>query len=105
MATRNVYSWVLAAVLMAASPSLAGEAAQAREASTSDTVTIVLTDGSRLVGTIAAEDAASITIRTAAGLELRLSRDTIASVERGRRSEPPPAEAPVDPNDTRLMFA
>jgi hypothetical protein len=106
MATRSVDSWVLAAVVMAASPGIAGEAAKpAAQTAESATVTIVLTDGSRLLGTIAAEDTASITIRTAAGLELRLSRDTIASVERGKRPEAPTAEAPRDPNDTRLMFA
>jgi hypothetical protein len=104
MATRNVYSWVLAASLLAAAPGFAGE--EGREASeAAGTVTVVLTDGSRLLGTIEAEDAASITVRTAAGLELRLSRDTIASVEQGKRPETPAAEASSDPNDTRLMFA
>jgi hypothetical protein len=101
MATRSVYSWLLAVTLLTSAPVMAGDVApQAPE-----TVTVVLKDGSRLVGTIAAEDDAAITVHTASGVELRLARDTIESVEHGKRGETPSAAASDDPNDSRLMFA
>jgi hypothetical protein len=101
MATRSVYSWLLAVTLLTSAPVMAGDVApQAPE-----TVTVVLKDGSRLVGTIAAEDDAAITVHTASGVELRLARDTIESVEHGKRGETPSAAPPTDPNDSRLMFA
>jgi hypothetical protein len=96
-----VYAWVLAAVLLGRGPVLAAE----DPPPTPETVTVVLKDGSRLVGAIAAEDASAVTVKTATGIELRLSRDAISSIERGKQLEPPAAEAPGDPNDTRLMFA
>lgn len=99
MGTRSVQWWVLAA-LLGALPGAAGEVAPAP-----DQVTVTLKDGGRLVGTIVTEDEAAVTLRTTSGLELRLLRDAIASVEPGRGANggvPPP---PTDPNETRLMFA
>jgi hypothetical protein len=65
-----------------------------------------LKDGGRLVGTVVFEDEAAITLRTAAGLELRLVRDAIASVTPGVDASGGGARSePTDPNDTRLMFA
>src|SRR5262249_16596848 len=80
VARRSVDAGVVGVTLLASAPVVAGDVApQAPE-----TVTVVLKDGSRLVGTIAAEDATAITVHTASGVELRLARDTIESVERGR---------------------
>ena len=60
---------------------------------------VALKDGSRLVGTLVAEDEATITLTLASGLVLSLPRADIVSVE-------PLASAGFeDPNDTRLMFA
>jgi hypothetical protein len=101
MATRRVCSWLLAMTLLAGAPVVAGEAAPPA----AETVTVVLKDGSRLVGTIAAEDDVAITVHTASGVELRLARDTVESVERGKRAETALAAPPTDPNDSRLMFA
>lgn len=70
-------------------------------------VTIALKDGGSLVGTVIAEDAASLTLRTRSGAELKVPREAIAS-----SGAPPaadavaPARSPVgDPNESRLMFA
>ncbi len=101
MATRSVCAWLLTTILLTSAPVVAGEAP--RQAP--ESVTVVLKDGSRLVGTIATEDDVAITIQTASGLELRLARDTIATVEQGRRGEAAAAVPPTDPNDSRLMFA
>jgi hypothetical protein len=69
-------------------------------------VTVILKDGGgRLVGTIVEEDEAAITLKTASGQELRLLRDSIASVEHGTRSENAGSALPRDPNETRLMFS
>jgi hypothetical protein len=96
-----VRSWVLAAVLLAASAAAAEQVAAAP-----DRVTVTLKDGGRLVGTVVFEDEAAITLRTAAGLELRLVRDAIASVTPGVDASGGGARSePTDPNDTRLMFA
>ncbi len=97
MSTRSVQSWVLAAVLLAAVPVVAGEDTAAGQ------VTVTLKDGGRLVGTIASEDEGAVTLRTSSGLELRLLREAIASVQPTPIVSTPPA--PSDPNDTRLMFA
>jgi hypothetical protein len=101
MGTRSVLSCVLAAALVAASPSAADEVAS----DTEDQVTVILKDGGRLVGTIVAEDEAAITQKTGTGLELRLVRDAIASVEHGKRVDGGAGLPPADPNDTRLMFS
>src|SRR5262245_35570513 len=101
MAAKCVSSWALAVALLGSAPLVAGEDVPR----TPDTITVVLKDGSRLVGTIASEDDAAINFKTASGLELRIGRDSIAGVERGERSEAIPAPPPADPNDTRLMFA
>ncbi len=100
MGTRNVQCWVLAVALLGALPGAAGEVAPAP-----DPVTVILKDGGRLVGTIVTEDEAAITLRTTSGLELRLLRDAIASVEPGRGANGSASPAPSDPNGTRLMFA
>ena len=101
MGTRSVLSWALAAALVAASPSAADEVASDPE----DLMTVVLKDGGRLVGTIVAEDEAAITLKTASGLELRLLRDAIKSVDRGKRVDDGNGLLRADPNDTRLMFS
>jgi hypothetical protein len=101
MGTRSVQWWVLAVALLGALPGAAGEVAPAP-----DPVTVILKDGGRLVGTIVTEDEAAITLRTTSGMELKLLRDAIASVEPARvaaNGAPPPP--PPDPNETRLMFA
>ncbi len=101
MGTRSVFTWFLAAVLLGASPLAADEPAPDVESR----VVVVLKDGSRLVGTIVAEDETAIMFETASGLELRLVRDEIASVEHGTRAENGSSPLPSDPNDTRLMFS
>jgi hypothetical protein len=101
MGTRNVLSWVLAVALAAASPTAADEVAVGPE----NQATVILKDGGRLLGTIVSEDETAITLRTPSGLELRLVRDAIASVEHGKRANDGSAPLPTDPNDTRLMFA
>jgi hypothetical protein len=93
-------AWVLVAVLWAA-PAPAAEQGTAAP----DRVTVTLKDGGRLVGTVVSEDEAAITLRTAAGLELRLVRDAIASVTPGGDTNGGARPEPTDPNDTRLMFA
>ncbi len=100
MDTRSVQSWVLAVGLLAAPVGAAEEVTPAPGG-----VTVKLKDGGRLVGTVVTEDEAAITLRTAAGLELRLLRDAIASVEPGLVANGGARPEPTDPNDTRLMFA
>jgi hypothetical protein len=100
MGTRSMRSRVLAAMLLVA-PAAAAE----QVAAAPDRVTVTLKDGGRLVGTVVSEDEAAITLRTAAGLELRLVRDAIASVTPGVDANGGARSEPTDPNDTRLMFA
>jgi hypothetical protein len=83
---------VLAAVLGSAAPALAAEDAPA--------VTVELKDGSRLVGTIVAEDEGSVRIRLRSGLELEVSRAELAAIRRGRDRS-----AAGDVNETRLLFS
>jgi hypothetical protein len=100
MGTRSVRSWILAAVL-AAAPAAAAEQVEA----VPHRVTVTLKDGGRLVGTIVSEDETALTLLTAAGLELRLVRDAIASVTPGSDARGAGRPELGDPNDTRLMFA
>jgi len=99
MGTRNVQWWVLAVALLGALPGAAGEVAPAP-----DQVTVILKDGGGLVGTILIEDEAAITLRTTSGLELKLLREAIASVEPARGANGSASPAPTDPNESRLMF-
>jgi hypothetical protein len=92
----------------------AQDAAPASDATaeTRGQVIVALKDGSRLVGTIVVEDEAGITLRTGSGVELRLPREALQSVEAasstpadGPRDPSPEAPPPGDPNDSRLMFS
>ena len=94
---------VLCVALLGGGPSTADDVG-------SELVVVALRDGSRLVGTVVAEDEATVTFRTTSGLELKLARADIDS----RGPVPPAAGAGgpdstkpelSDPNDTRLMFA
>lgn len=70
------------------------------------TVTITLKDGGRLVGTIVREDGASVTLRTASGVELKLPTQAIAAREAvGAEASVATASPLGDPNASRLMFA
>jgi hypothetical protein len=101
MQTRCVLSCVLAAGLLG--PIFAG--ADEVAARPEERVTVILKDGGRLVGTIVGEDEAAITLKTGTGLELRLVRDAIASVEHGKSADDGGPPMPTDPNETRLMFS
>src|SRR5262249_48696241 len=70
-----------------------------------ETVTIVLNDGSRLVGTVVDEDEAAVTLRFASGEDLRILRTSIARKESAPGANGKIAPPRSDPNDTRLMFA
>ncbi len=100
MGARGVAAWVLGALLVASGHGLANEPGISL-------VVVVLTDGSRLVGTIVKENDTTLTVRTTAGVELELARGAVASVELRAPAEPPaPAGREFsEPNDTRLMFA
>ena len=104
MGTRNVQSWMLA-VLLGAGTLAAEEVAPAPEQVAPESVTVALKDGGRLVGTIVSEDEAAVTLRTGSGLELRLLREAIASIQTGSVTNGDSRPTPSDPNDTRLMFA
>lgn len=60
---------------------------------------VELKDGSRLVGTIVAEDADHLRVRTRSGLELAVSREAVLAVRRGGE------RAAGDMNETRLLFS
>lgn len=99
MSRRGVPSCLLAALLAI------GTASNAQDAPPAAEVAVTLKDGGRLLGTIVAEDDATVTLRTAAGLELKLQRFAIASIAPAADSGAGSRPAPTDPNDTRLMFA
>lgn len=68
-------------------------------------VTIMLKDGGTLVGTVVAEDQATVTLRIGSGADLKLPREAIASrapTAAGGELKLPPLS---DPNESRLMFA
>jgi hypothetical protein len=94
-----------ALILGLSSPALAALAAVtgADEAAPADRpVTVRLHDGSRLLGSLVAQDDQGLTLRLRSGSELRLARaDVAAIVAEDEREEP----APADPNATRLLFA
>ena len=103
MRARGLAVWVLGALLGASGHGLADEPRV-------DLVVVVLTDGSRLVGTIVRENDTTLTVRTTAGVELELARGAVVGVEPPSPQAPaePPAPAGrefAEPNDTRLMFA
>jgi len=66
-------------------------------------VSVSLEDGRTFVGTIVQEEVAHVTLRTEAGIEIRIPRSSIASI----REAPSHAGGFLrrDPNDSRLMFA
>jgi len=103
MAWRSLQGWVLAAVVLAGGPGMAEETrpGPARP----EPVTIVLNDGSRLVGTVVDEDEAAVTLRLASGEDLRILRTSIARKESAPGANGKIAPPRSDPNDTRLMFA
>jgi hypothetical protein len=68
-------------------------------------VTVTLKDGNHLVGTVVTEDESALTLRTPAGVELRLVRDAIATVSSERTASLDDRPLLSDPNLTRLMFA
>jgi hypothetical protein len=77
----------------------AGGAARAQDAP-APSVTVLLKDGSRLVGTLVGEDGRALRVRTRSGLELEVARDEVISVRRdvGR-------SLGGDANETRLLFS
>ena len=73
---------------------------------TTGEVTIMLKDGGTLVGTVVAEDANIVTLRTASGVELKLPKQAIASREAPKPKSEMRSTSPLtDPNESRLMFA
>ncbi len=87
MGTRSVQWWVLTAALLGALPGAASEVAPAP-----DQVTVALTDGGRLVGTIVTEDEATVTLPPAVGStqerQIELSRGERLRVVEVGRGEP-----------------
>ena len=65
---------------------------------------LVLNDGSRMYGSIEAEDAAEVTFRTLAGARVTARRADIQSLRRVAGSMVDGEFAPADPNGTRLFF-
>lgn len=80
-------------------------AAAAATAVADSAYAIVLKDGSRLQGTIVEEDLDHLRILTIGGLDLRVPRDAIASVERLRGRMVEGEFRRADPNYTRLLYA
>ncbi len=64
-------------------------------------VSIFLTDGTELEGTIIQETETHVRIKTSAGLEVKIPRASIVAIRKAR----PGAFFQHDPNYTRLMFA
>ena len=77
---------------------LFGGSATAQEADGPPRERIELQDGTVLIGVVVAEDAATLRIRTASGVEMTVEK---AQIVRRRRAD----EATLDPNRTRLLFA
>lgn len=94
-------SRMLQTVLMAAA--LVGPVAAAEETKAA-LVTVFLEGGGQVVGTVTAEDEASLTVRLPSGSELKLPKGEIARVAEGPLPGSPRPDR-VDPNDSRLMFA
>jgi len=86
--------WFLA-VLVLAMPA-AGRAQDERPA------TVVLKDGSTLIGQIVEETSSELKIRTASGLEVTVQRAAVASID---RSPARLSDWPRDPSANRLLFA
>src|SRR5688572_21014755 len=82
----------LAVALGCAAPALAAEDGPA--------VTVELKDGSRLVGTLLAEDARGVRVRLRSGLELEVPRAEVEAIRRGRGRS-----VGGDVNETRLLFS
>jgi hypothetical protein len=73
--------------------------ASAAPALAQDAVTVEMKDGSRLVGTLVAQDERSVRVRTRSGLEIEVARNEVLSLRRGG------ARVGGDLNDTRLLFS
>jgi hypothetical protein len=87
--------WVLAILIV-----LAPVAVRAQD---ERPATVVLEDGSTLIGRILEETASELRIRTASGLEVTVQRAAVVSID---RSGPVPKSAwPRDPSANRLLFA
>lgn len=91
--------FAIAVLLLGLTPVVQAEA----DAPAPPTVSVLLLDGKTFVGTIVQEDESHVTLRTEAGLEVRIPRASVASITGG------PAVAGRflrrDPHDSRLMFA
>lgn len=87
---------------------LAGPASQAADepadtVAAGPVVTVELHDGSRLVGRVVAEDEDRLRVRTPSGLEVDVSRSSIATMRKA--SDSALSRRKADPNYSRLMFA
>jgi len=67
------------------------------------TVSVSLQDGQTFVGTILQEDVSYVTLRTDAGVEVRIPRSSVASMAPVHVAEPGLLRR--DPHDSRLLFA
>jgi hypothetical protein len=67
-------------------------------------VTVVLKDGTTLVGRVSDEDATHLSVTTLEGLSVRVPRAAIVSMRETAPARPGAFERP-DPNYSRLMFA
>jgi hypothetical protein len=70
----------------------------------SPVVSVVLKDGTTLVGRVAEEDATHLTVQTLEGLSVRVPRASIVSLREKPAARAGSFERP-DPNYSRLMFA
>lgn len=80
--------------------------ARAAESESPDpTMSITLTDGSKLIGQVLKDDGQEVHIRTSSGLEVHIPKDKVASVKELRGEVVNGEIRNSDPNYTRLMFS
>ncbi len=88
--------------MIAAAAATAGEDAKSAEDST---VVVSLRDGSRLHGTIVEENSEYLTVKTAGGLEARVPKSSVVTIERLRGRVVEGEFRRTDPNYSRLLYA
>lgn len=93
--------WMASVTLIAAPTARA----QNVESSSDSLVTVTTKDGETYVGVIAAEDQATITIRTTSGVVIQIPRNQISTMSWVQPSKPEALHWRRDPNYSRLLFA
>ena len=102
---RNKFLFIVLLFLCLAALSTGKLYAQKQEVSPDSLVTISLKDGTTLTGKIVQEDEASITVVTAAELEVKVPRSSIISIKLSRARVVKGKLYRYDPNYSRLLFA